>query len=51
MTTKQEHEERLRIALSEVEQELDWFDTDEAFVKLAEFSAELWRVLKKGNPQ
>lgn len=46
MTIREEHEGKVRLALSELEESLDWFDNDEAFVLFVQFEAKLLEVLR-----
>lgn len=41
MTDYEKHRERLNVALSEVEEALDYFDDDEAFIIFTELSSKL----------
>ncbi len=46
MTEFQKNEEKVNIALSELEQSLDWFEDDALFVLLTEFRRKLMTVIQ-----
>lgn len=47
MTLLEEKQQRLKIALSEVEEALDWYDDDDAFVAFAEFQTRILAIVNE----
>jgi hypothetical protein len=47
VTAEQQAREKLKLAMSELEVVLDWFNCDEAFGLFVKFESEVWAELRK----